>query len=105
MMQAMIPKRADLQVKALALAETMRAYPIDQKAARTQLAAMDKARSEMAEQHLSMMTQVQQIVGKELWEQMHSGVPYGMRPSGGGPGAGLTPGMMGPGMMAPQQPR
>jgi hypothetical protein len=105
MMQAMIPKRADLQVKSLLLAETMHTFPLDQKTARDQRAAIDQARKEMFELRLSMMAQVQQIVGQELWERMHSGAPYGMGSSGGGPGAVPAPGRMSPGMMAPQQPR
>jgi len=105
MVQAMIPKRAELQVKSIVLAETMRSYPLDQKAAREQSAAVDKARKEMFELRLSMMTQVQQIVGKALWEQMHSGTPTGMGPYGGSPGAGVAPGMPGPGMMGTQPAR
>jgi len=105
MMQAMILKRADLQVKSLVLAETMRSFPLDQNTAREQRAAVDKSRKEMFELRLSMMAQVQKIVGKELWEQMHSGTPQGMRSQGGGMGPGMAPGMMGPGMRGPQQPR
>jgi hypothetical protein len=105
MVQASILKRADLQVKSLVLAETMRSFPLDQKGAREQWAAVEKARKELFDLRLSMMTQVQQIVGKELWEQMHSGAPYGMGPQGGGAGPGMAPGMTGPGMMRPQQPR
>jgi hypothetical protein len=111
MMQTMILKRADLQVKSLALSEVMRSFPVDQKAARAQWAELNKARQEMFELRLSMMAQVQQIVGKELWERMHDGVPFRGGPYGGGPGAGSGQGMMGggsgagPGMMGPQQPR
>jgi hypothetical protein len=110
-MQTMILKRADLQVKSLALSEVMRSFPVDQKAARAQWAELNKARQESFELRLSMMAQVQQIVGKELWERMHDGVPFRGGPYGGGPGAGSGQGMMGggsgagPGMMGPQQPR
>lgn len=107
MMKAMIQKRADLQVKALDLMQTMRAFPLDQKAARKQWAALDQARKEMFELRVSMMAQVQQIVGKELWQQMHSGAPYGMGPYGGGHGhgPGMMGGAMGPGTTGPRTSR
>jgi len=112
LMEAMIPKRAELQVKRLALADTMRTFPLDQQAARAQRAAVEKARQELFDLRLNAMTQVQQIVGRELWDRMHTGAPCGMGGFRGGPGArpGMGPGtapggMGGPGMMGPQQPR
>lgn len=102
-MQAMITKRAELQVKRLALAETMQTYPLDQKAASEQWAAVDQARKDLFNLMTGSMAQAHQIIGKELWEQMHSGRAYGGYRFGHGPGAGPVPGMPGPGMMGPPQ--
>lgn len=100
MMREMIRKRADLQVNLLALRETMSGFPLDQKKARQQWAAVDEARKGLFDLRLSGMATVQGIVGKELWESMHAGGPF--ENGGHGPGTGSTPGMTGPGMMGPQ---
>ncbi len=99
MTQAMITKRAEIQVQKLALAETMRSFPLNQKSASEQWATVAKARKDIFDLRLGMMSQMQQAVGKELWEQIHSGLPRH------GPGTTPGSGNMRPGMRGPRQPR
>lgn len=95
MQRQMIAKRAEMAQARLALAEALDAFPLDQKAAQAAFGKLNQFRKEAFELRLAMMAQTQQIVGKELWEQMHSGFGPGMAP-GGGYGAGMAPGRMGP---------
>jgi Spy/CpxP family protein refolding chaperone len=90
----MIAKRADLEQARLDLAQAMQAFPLDHKAALAAFAKLSQARQALFELRLTAMTQMQQIVGKELWEELHTGPGPGMGP-GGGPGMapGRAPGM------------
>jgi Spy/CpxP family protein refolding chaperone len=79
MMQAVASKRAEMQSKSLALREAMRAFPLDQAAIKKLREGIDQVRAEMFALHLDALAQTQQIVGKDAWEQMHSGPPQGGR--------------------------
>jgi len=76
-MQTMIAKRADMQSKSLSLGEVMRKFPLDQAAAKKLNDAIAQTRSEMFSLRINTMARVQQIVGKEAWEQLHQGMPHG----------------------------
>ena len=90
MQRQMIAKRAEMQQARLDLMQALQKFPLDREAAQQAFQKLSKARGEMFELRLTAMQQMQQIVGKELWDQMHSGPGYG---PGMGPGHG--PGMMG----------
>ena len=100
----MIAKRAELEQARLDMAQALQAFPLDAKAAGAAFAKVSAARQALFQLRLSMMSQVQQIVGKETWESMHNGwgpgMGYGPNPGpmgpGRGPGMGPGPGMMGP---------
>lgn len=92
--QAMVPMMADMQAKMDALRDAMRAYPVDQAAAKKAFEAMGKARDQMFALHLATLAQAQQIVGKDAWDDMQD---YG------GWGRGHGPGMMGPDGRGPKR--
>ncbi|HKI96938.1 MAG TPA: periplasmic heavy metal sensor [bacterium] len=92
MRRQMIAKVAEMQQARLDLQQAMQSYPLDRSAVEKAFDKVTKARREMFELRLTAMIQMQQIIGKELWEEMRSG---GYGPGPGGPGAG--PGMMRPG--------
>ena len=72
----------------IAMGNAMRAYPVDEKAATDQWKAMDQIHETMFKLQLSAVTQAQQVLGKEKWEEI---VENSDR-AGWGPGRG--PGMM-----------
>ena len=71
MMNAMGAKMADVHKKMLALREASLAYPLDQQAVMAKWKVLNEARGEIFQLRLAMVTQVQGIVGKERWEEMH----------------------------------
>ena len=92
MRRQMIAKRAEMQQARLDLAQALEKFPLDRQAAQQAFQKLGKVRGEIFELRLTAMQQMQQIVGKELWEQMHSGAGFG--PGGPGMGPGRGPGMM-----------
>lgn len=96
MRRQLIAKRAELEEARLDLIQAMTKFPVDKQAAQSAYDHIAKARNEMFQLRLTALMQVQQIVGKELWEQMADG-----RYDAGSKAAPTTPGgpggSMGPG--------
>jgi Spy/CpxP family protein refolding chaperone len=88
MQRQMIAKRAELQQARLTLAETLHAFPLNRSKAQEAYGKVNDARRALFDLRLGAMTQMQEIVGKELWERMRSGM-------GVAPGMGFPPGMGG----------
>ena len=51
--------------------DAMRAFPLDEKTAKTHWEAAHKLHADMFAERLSMMVDMQKIVGKDNWEMMH----------------------------------
>jgi Spy/CpxP family protein refolding chaperone len=92
MQRQMISKRAAMEQARLDLEQAMQKFPLDREAAQKAFQTLSKLRGETFELRLTAMQQMQQIVGKDLWEQMQTGPGYGPSNGPGGPGRG--PGMM-----------
>jgi Spy/CpxP family protein refolding chaperone len=71
MTQTMTTKMAELLNQRVAMMKAIHAFPIDQAAAKSAREAMQRAMGDMMSQRLETMAKVQQILGKELWEQVH----------------------------------
>jgi Spy/CpxP family protein refolding chaperone len=71
MIQTMTTKMAELQNQRLAMMKAIHAFPIDQAAAKNARESMQRTMGDMMSQRLETMAKVQQILGKELWEQVH----------------------------------
>lgn len=70
--QAMMAKRFEMRKARRKLREAMQKFPLNSKAAESHWQALNNVRREMFRVRLGMMAQMQQIVGKELWDKMHS---------------------------------
>ena len=70
--QAMMAKRFEMRKARRNLREAMQKFPLDRKAAESGWQAVNNLRREMFRMRLGMMAQMQQIVGRELWDKMHS---------------------------------
>lgn len=87
MRRQMIGKRAKLEEARLDLIQAMSKDPVDKLAAQHAYEHMAKVRGEMFQLRLTAMLQVQQIIGKTLWDEMaHGG--YGAA-NGPGPAGGV----------------
>ena len=71
LMQSMTTKMAELQNQRLAMTKAVHAFPMDQAAAKNAREAMQRIMSDMMSARLDTIAKVQQILGKELWEQVH----------------------------------
>jgi len=89
-MRAMMYENRD---RMIAMQKAMTAFPVDEKAAMAQWQSMNQVRMAMFALHVSALSQAQQVIGKEKWEEMMSNM--------GGSGGGMMggPGGRGPGMM------
>lgn len=70
MMSAMRAKHRDMREAREAMHEAMHRYPVDQAAAQQALDRMTQIHKEMLAFRLGMMQQMQEIIGKEHWEDM-----------------------------------
>ncbi len=86
MHRQMIAKRAEMQQARLDLAQVLSKFPLDRDAATAAFQKLNHTRREMFDLRMTARAQVQQIVGKELWEKTHAGGMGG--PMGGGMGRG-----------------
>ena len=68
----MMAKRLEMRKAKRKLREAMQTFPLDRKAAESHWQAVNNARRDMFRMRLGMMAQMQQIIGKELWDKMHS---------------------------------
>ena len=70
--QAMMAKRLEIRKARRKLREAMQKFPLDRKATESHWQAVNNVRREMFRMRLGMMAQMQQIVGREMWDKMHS---------------------------------
>ncbi len=92
----MIDKRAELERLRVDMAEIMGAFPLDTEAAQAKFDRMAGVRREMFALRTAMMASMQQIVGKELWQEAHARMGMGFG-KGYGPGGGTGHGRGGGG--------
>jgi Spy/CpxP family protein refolding chaperone len=72
MRQTMLAKRLERRTAKRKMREAMDAFPLRREAAEKLFQSLVDIRRGMFQLHLDTMTQVQQMLGRELWEKMHS---------------------------------
>lgn len=80
----MIEKGAAMKILRLDMRELMRAYPLDQSAVMGMMEEIQKLRKAMFSLRIGAMAKAQQVAGKELWQEAHTGMMSGMEHGSGG---------------------